>query len=227
MGNILCCDSSSYEVEDYVNSIFQCNKFTLKFLNNNRLLNKLVDVRINQELHKKYVEEKVIPLFYEKTENPFEKYHLELFNHILFFLKEKNNMYDVLLYFYPFIDHTDENVAKTFFSFVKYIYGKTTLKNVIDLLNRYFKFITREINNVVISVEGSTKISKALRENNESVFTDENINNFIAIKMFNILKKYGDNEIIGSEEFERTMNKVNLGSFAKIRQSFLSQFGQK
>ena len=225
MGNLECCGSSSIQSEDYLSLIYQHETFLLKNFNNNKLLNKLVDVRINQELHKKYIEEKVIPLFYDKTDNHYEKYHTELFKHILFFLKPKNNMYEVLIYFYPFIDHTDEDVAKTFYSFVKYIYGSTTLKNILELLTKYLIFTTREINNVLITCED--KYSNTFREYNETIFNDENINNFIAMKMFELLKRYGENEIVECEQFEKLMNKVNLGSLYKIRQAFIYEFGNR
>lgn len=227
MGNLECCVNSSISIEDHITTIFQSEKFYLKNFNQNKLLNKLVDVRINQEFYKKHIEEKIIPVIYEKNDNPYEKYHTELFNHILFFLKEKNNMYDVILFFYPFIDHTDEDVSKTFYSFIKYIYGQATLKNILDILSKYFKYLTREINNVVIACEENKNVSDQLKENNELIFNDQNISNFIAVKMFDILKKYGENEVVPCEYFESVMNKINLGSFSKIRHLFYNQFGEK
>lgn len=227
MGNLECCVNSSVSIEDQITTIFQSEKFYLKNFNQNKLLNKLVDVRINQEFYKKHIEEKIIPVFYEKKDNPYEKYHTELFNHILFFLKEKNNMYDVILFFYPFIDHTDEDVAKTFYSFIKYIYGQATLKNILDILLKYFKYLTREINNVIIVCAEDKKVSDYLKENNELIFNDQNISSFIAIKMFDILKKYGENEVVPCEYFESVINRINLGNFSKVRHLFYNQFGEK
>ena len=47
------------------------------------------------------------------------------------------------------------------------------------------------------------------------------------MKMFELLKRYGENEIVECEQFEKVMNKVNLGSLYKIRQAFIYEFGNR
>ena len=102
----LCCAGvSMHEGENHINKIFSPQYFRLATYDYNRLLNTIVKYRIDQEIHKKQVEENIIPEFFNKKDlsNPFLEQHAAFFNEILSKLGEKNNMYKVLLYFYSLI----------------------------------------------------------------------------------------------------------------------------
>ena len=59
-----CCNPLPVSGESFITEIFQDPNFKLKDYNYNHLLNFLSDYLINQELHKKYIEEQIIPSFY-------------------------------------------------------------------------------------------------------------------------------------------------------------------
>ena len=50
---------------------------------------------------------------------------------------------------------------------------------------------------------------------------------FLCIFVMYLLKKYGENEVVPCEYFESVINRINLGSFSKVRHLFYNQFGEK
>lgn len=229
MGNECCTASNTMDCEQFIETIFKDPNFKLKNYDYMRLLNKMVDYRIMQELHKKYIEEKIIPNFFENSNgsssvNDYIVYHYALFTEILGHLQEKNNMYDVILYFFPFIDHSTENVEATIYSIFNYIGGQITLKLVLDLLGRYLRFIFIDLTKVVKAKTENSKMKKQLNDSLVNVFTDENIEMYLARKLFDILKVFGENEVIPKEEFIHCIQKLQLGSFSKARILFYSDY---
>lgn len=232
MGIECCTSSTSMDSEQFIETIFRDPNFKLRSYDYMRLLNKMVDYRIMQELHKKYIEEKIIPNFFENSSgsnssNDFIMYHYALFTEILGHLQEKNNMYDVILYFFPFIDHSTENVENTLYSIFNYIGGQITLKLVLDLLRRYLSFILIDLTKVVKAKTDNVKLKKQLNDSLTNVYTDENIDMFLARKLFDILKVFGENEVIPKEEFVQCIQKLKLGSFSQARILFYSDYAFK
>ena len=85
-----CCEAVPISGEALIVKIFSDTNFKLKNFYYNKLLNRLSDFIINQELYKQYIEEQLIPLFYNQNSYYDNKiYHKALFNKILSYLDEK------------------------------------------------------------------------------------------------------------------------------------------
>ena len=86
------------------------------------LLNEIVSKRVEQEIPKEHIKQFLIPEFYDahKTESN-DVYINSIFNYILEQLGERNNMYLVLIYFYPFITHDQEKSPEHFFNTIRFI----------------------------------------------------------------------------------------------------------
>ena len=140
-----CCGNQYHIMgEEFISRLLQDETFSLKDYDYNRLLNDIVSKRIQQEIHKKHIKDLLIPDFYKKP-SQFEKYYQSIFDYSLTTLEEKNNMYSVILLYYPFINHRDEKVEETMFGFFTYINVKLTIKALEESLIRYVTYCTKGV----------------------------------------------------------------------------------
>jgi len=229
MGASCCAQHPVYD-ESFILKVFHDQNFKLKNFNYNKLLNTLCDIRIEQSLYKKYIEELVITLFYNQNDYEFKNYHEGLCNYILSILNDKNNLYQVLMYFYPFIKHDDdENIEDNLYHIFNYANGKKklTLKDTLNMLKKYIKFITIDLTKVIIVNSSDEYIINSFEEYNKTIFTEKHIKKFIASNMFDMLTVLGENDTITPEIFVQAVKHMKLGSFYKVRKLFLNEYGPK
>ena len=220
-----CCEATTVSGEALIVSIFKDSNFKLKNFYYNKLLNRLSDFIINQELYKKYIEEQLIPSFYNENANYENKiFHQALFNKILSFLNEKNSIYEVLFYLYPFIDHINENVEEHLYSIFNYIEkkGQLNLRSLLKLFERYIKFVTIDLTNIVAENINDDFQKLSIMELNR-IYSEDNIKNYIATNLFNMLKIYGQNDIITQEIFIDHFKHINIANFDEIRNSIYAE----
>ena len=214
-----CCNPLPVSGEAFITEIFQDPNFKLKDYSYNHLLNFLSDFLINQELHKKYIEEQIIPSFYHHHNYENKKYYQSFFKEILNNLQDRNNMYNVLIYFYPFIEHNNENVENNLYSIFIYIGGKgyLNLKLMIECIENYIKFVTITITKIVLKNTNDELMQNSLNDLLNRVYTEKNIQNFLATNLFELLKLYGQNDIIPVETFIEYTRRLDLGYFHELR----------
>ena len=225
-----CCGPVPISGEALVVKIFSDTNFKLKNFYYNKLLNRLSDFIIYQELYKKYIEEQLIPLFYNQNSYYDNKiYHKALFNKILSYLEEKNSIYEVMIYLYPFIDHMNENVEEHLYSIFNYIgkKGQLNLRTLLSLFEKYIKFVTIDVTNLVAENMENDEQKMSVLELNK-IYTEDNVKNYIATNLFNMLKIYGQNDIITQEIFIDHFKHINIANFDEIRNSiYVENFGKK
>ena len=105
-----CCNTNSNLIaEQFVRDILKDESLKIRNYNYMELLNERVSKRVEQEIPKEHIKQFLIPEFYDssKTESN-DVYINSIFNYIIEQLEERNNMYLVLIFFYPFIKHDAE-----------------------------------------------------------------------------------------------------------------------
>ena len=219
-----CCGNQYHIMgEEFISRLLQDETFSLKDYDYNRLLNDIVSKRIQQEIHKKHIKDLLIPDFYKKP-SQFEKYYQSIFDYSLTTLEEKNNMYSVILLYYPFINHRDEKVEETMFGFFTYINVKLTIKALEESLIRYVTYCTKGVTFAVWQKCEDHNLAVALDELNTNVYREENIKRFVEKMMFDMKKKRGENVLVEKEDFKNLMMKWNLSSCENIRAMMTSEF---
>ncbi len=224
-----CCGGVSLnEGENYIQCIFSPQFFRLASYDYNRLLNTIVKYRIEQEIHKKQVEENIIPEFFDKKDktNPYLIQHKAFFDEILSQLNEKNNMYTVLLYFYPFINHKNENVEDKLYELFNFVHHSIKQELFIQLFEKYIKFVTSDLTLVLWSKEDNSAMKGALDEL-RNVFSEKNVKEAANRMIFPVIKELGSNEDVPVKLFRDSVKTYNVGDYKSVRMQILSQYGEK
>jgi hypothetical protein len=222
-----CCDAhSSLMGEEFVTSVIKEDSFKLKNYSYNRLLNEIVSKRIQQEIHKKHIQDLLIPQFYDKGgNNKMSEYHKSIFDYILTQLKDKNNMYTVIMYFYPFINHEGEKIEDNMYSIFHYIAGILHVSDLEEWLRHYLIFCTKGVTFAIWQKCDDTSIANALEELNVNVFNEENMKRIAEKIAFEVKKNMTPTEKKGEikqEHFKHIFMKFDISSIENIRQMVLT-----
>ena len=176
-----CCQTNRTMIgEQFIRDILKDKSLLIRNYTYMELLNEVVSKRVEQEIPKAHVKQFLLPEFFDanKTESN-DIYINAIFEYIINHLEEKNNMYVVLLYFYPFIKHEEEKTAENFFNFIRFIthsHREISKENVRKWLFHYISFCTWGITSSPYSEDNLykflDKLSQALCEDpNASVYT--------------------------------------------------------
>lgn len=225
----LCCSSTSlFDGEAYINQIFSDSHFKLVNYDYNRLLNTIVTYRIDQEVHKQQIIEKIIPEFFDKHDmtNPYLKFHSALFEEILSNLDEKNNIYIVLLYFYPFINHDTEIVEDHLFETFNFIKNHITQSQLTELFEKYIKFISADLTFIVWSKEDNSHM-KGILEELRKIHSEKNAISTADRILFPLIKELGINEEVNINLFRDCVKKYHIGDYQSVREAVFNEYSQK
>ena len=157
MGTNCCGNSYNVIGEEFVKKVLKDESLKLRTYDYIRLLNSIADIRVQQEIFKVHIDEYLIPSYYKENANSeFQLYVKSIFDYIMSQLKEKNNMYLVLMYFYVFINHENEKVNENLFSIFRYITQILTVEDLKFWLTKYiFIKLGNGISQVAINLSAS------------------------------------------------------------------------
>ncbi len=219
-----CCEGINlFNAEEYICSIFKDDNLKLINYNYNRLLNFIVKYRIKQEIRKKEIISEIIPkLFNNNEDNHYLKYHKAFFNEIVSELDDNNNYYNVILYFYPFINHENENIEKTLSELLKFICPNLTKYMLVNILEKYITFYTFTLTKIVFENENENKMKEEL-EGLCKIYSKDNIKKYVNLIIEPIKRKFGNNEIVPLKDCIELFIPYQLGSFQKSRLLILNQ----
>ena len=225
----VCCSSDiNIQGEDFVVKIIQDQTLKLNEYDYNRLLNHIGSKRTQLEIYKIHIEEFLIPEFYNKDAiDPNTKYLNSIFNYILTQFDEKNNMYAVLLMFYPFINHTDEIIEDTLYTLCQNISGKITIMDLETILTKHITIFTQGLTNAVRNVCDNQEINYYLDDLITNVYTDNKIKNLVntmLIKMIRNTKENYSKIIVTKEQFKEMIKKYDISSIKSIRSLLMLNF---
>ena len=209
-----CC-GNSYNVigEEFVKRVLKDESLKLKTYDYIRLLNSVADIRVQQEIFKVHIDEYLIPSYYKENANSeFQIYVKSILDYIMSQLKEKNNMYLVIMYLYVFINHQNEKVNENLFSIFRYIAQILTVEDLRFWLTKYITFCTKGITFTIWQKCNDTSISQSLDELNTNVYSEQNIKKLVSHLMKNV-EKMGEKAVVKLEQFQEICKNYDLSSY--------------
>ena len=220
MGLMCCPNNSLKESEDFMCQILKNPSLKLKDFDYNQLLNEIVSKRVQQEVYKEHIIEYLLEEFYNiNLPEEEKKYSKSILEDLISTLNAKNNMYSVILIFYPFINHNNENCNETLFSIFNYITGRLTIESFENCLFKYFTLNTSLINNSVKKVCGDQKIKNQLEELNITYFNEDKIKSVIDRMLMDIKNKSKnfEKDLVSKEQFKEVYDNYPFASVQQIR----------
>ena len=226
-----CCVSNSSLIgEQFIREILSDESLKLRNYTYIELLNEIVSKRVEQEIPKLHVKQFLFPEFYdaEKSQlNSNDIYINAIFNYILTRLDERNNMYLVLFYFYPFIRHDNDKKASTFFDIIRFITQSHTLdisrENVRQWIFQYISFCSWGITYAVrTKMPPSDDLNQSIKSLLTETYSEDNLNDFLD-KLMNVLTDGVPKENITLDMFNKMFEQYDISNIENIRDFLLAQ----
>ena len=192
------------------------------------LLNEIVSKRVEQEIPKEHIKQFLIPEFFDadKTESN-EVYINSIFNYILEQLGERNNMYLVLIYFYPFITHDQEKSPEFFFNTIRFITQSHRLEisreNVRKWLFNYILFCSWGITYAIrTKLPPSDDLNNSFTALLDGPYSENNLNKFLDRLMIALTGGKSE-EIIELNMFKDMFQKYDISTIENVRDFLLEE----
>jgi hypothetical protein len=223
-----CTNNSNLLAEQFIRDILKDESLKLRNYNYMELLNEIVSKRVEQEIPKDHIKQFLIPEFYDSDKTESNDVYIEsIFNQILGHLEERNNMYLVLIYFYPFIKHDQEKSYENFFNIIRFITQSHRLEisreNVRKWLFNYISFCSWGITYAIrIKLPPSDDLNNSFASLLNGPYCEDKLNNLLD-RMMNALTNGLGEEIINLEMFENMFKKYDISSLENVRDFLLEE----
>ena len=229
-----CCVSNSTLLgEQFIRDILSDESLKLRNFSYMELLNEIVSKRVEQEIPKEHVKQFLLPEFYNgDNSDSNEVYINSIFDFILKHLEEKNNMYLVLLYFYPFIKHTEEEKKhENFFNTIRFITQSHKLEisraNVRQWLFQYISFCSWGITYAVrIKMPPSDDLNHSIKMLLKGPYSEDQLNSFLD-KLMGSLTDGVPTRTIKLDMFKRMFEKYDISKIENVRDFLLEEKTEK
>jgi hypothetical protein len=223
-----CTNNSNLLAEQFIRDILKDESLKLRNYNYMELLNEIVSKIVEQEIPKDHIKQFLIPEFYDSDKTESNDVYIEsIFNQILGHLEERNNMYLVLIYFYPFIKHDQEKSYENFFNIIRFITQSHRLEisreNVRKWLFNYISFCSWGITYAIrIKLPPSDDLNNSFASLLNGPYCEDKLNNLLD-RMMNALTNGLGEEIINLEMFENMFKKYDISSLENVRDFLLEE----
>jgi len=224
-----CCVANSTLIgENFIRDILNDESLKLRNFSYMELLNEIVSKRVEQEIPKEHVKQFLLPEFYNEDKSDANEFYINsIFNYIIEHLEEKNNMYLVLLYFYPFIKHENEEKHDKFFNTIRFITQSHKLEisreNVRQWLFQYISFCTWGITYAIrIKMPPADDLNNSIKLLLKETFSEDKLNNFLD-KLMEALTDGVPVETITLDMFKKMFEKYDISSIENIRDFLLAE----
>ena len=226
-----CVSDSSLLGEQFIREILSDESFKLRNYTYIELLNEIVSKRVEQEIPKEHVKQFLFPQFYDADKSQYNSndvYINSIFNYILEHLEEKNNMYLVLLYFFPFVKHEEDKKCENFFNTIRFISQSPKMEinreQVRQWIFQYISFCSWGITYAVrIKMPPSDDLNKSIKALLKGAYSEDNLNDFLD-KLVNSLTDGVLEETIDLDMFKRMFEKYDISSIEKVRDFLLAEY---
>ena len=226
-----CVSDSSLLGEQFIREILSDESFKLRNYTYMELLNEIVSKRVEQEIPKEHVKQFLFPQFYDADKSQYNSndvYINSIFNYILEHLEEKNNMYLVLLYFFPFVKHEEDKKCENFFNTIRFISQSPKMEinreQVRQWIFQYISFCSWGITYAVrIKMPPSDDLNKSIKALLKGAYSEDNLNDFLD-KLVNSLTDGVLEETIDLDMFKRMFEKYDISSIEKVRDFLLGEY---
>ena len=225
-----CVSNSSMLGEQFIREILSDESLKIRNYSYMELLNEIVSKRVEQEIPKEHVKQFLFPEFYDANKSQYNSndvYINSIFNYILEHLEEKNNMYLVLIFFYPFIKHDDEKKCEQLFNTIRFITQSHKLEisreNVRQWLFQYISFCSWGITYAVrIKMPPSDDLNKSIKMLLSGTYSEDNLNDFLD-KLMNAMSDGVPEENINLDMFKKMFEKYDISNIENIRDFLLEE----
>jgi hypothetical protein len=224
-----CCQSNSNLIaEQFIRDILKDESLKLRNYNYMELLNEIVSKRVEQEIPKDHIKQFLIPEFFDSNKTESNDVYIDsIFNYILERLEDRNNMYLVLIYFYPFIKHEQEKSHENFFNIIRFITQSHRLEisreNVRKWLFNYISFCSWGITYAIrIKLPPSDDLNNSFASLLNGPYSENKLNNFLD-RLMNTLTDGMAEEIINLDMFERMFKKYDISCVENVRDFLLEE----
>ena len=223
-----CTNNSNLIAEQFIRDILKDESLKLRNYQYMELLNEIVSKRVEQEIPKEHVKQFLIPEFYDSNKTVSNDVYIQsIFNYILEHLEERNNMYLVLIYFYPFIRHEQEKTHENFFNIIRFITQSHRLEvsreNVRKWLFNYISFCSWGITYAIRKkLPPSDDLNNSFDLLLNGPYSENKLNDLLG-KMMNALTDGLEEDIITLKMFEKMFKKYDISSAENVRDFLLNE----
>ena len=224
-----CCASNSNLIgEQFIRDILKDESLKIRNYDYMELLNEIVSKRVEQEIPKEHIKQFLIPEFYDSNKSDSNDIYINsIFNYILEQLEERNNMYLVLLFFYPFIKHEEEKTHENLFNTIRFITQSHRLEirreEVRKWLFNYISFCSWGITYAIkVMLPTSDDLNNSIYSLLNGPYSETNLNKLLDTLM-NVLTGGNEEEIIDLDMFKRMLEQYDISSIENVRDFLLSQ----
>ena len=223
-----CCQTNRTMIgEQFIRDILKDKSLLIRNYTYMELLNEVVSKRVEQEIPKAHVKQFLLPEFFDpnKTESN-DIYINSIFEYIINHLEEKNNMYVVLLYFYPFIKHEQEKTAENFFNFIRFIthsHREISKENARKWLFHYLSFCTWGITSSIKSkLATNDDMNSSFNSLLKGPYSEDNLYKFLDT-LCQALCEDPNANVYTLDMFKDMFKKYDISSVENIRDYLLSE----
>ena len=222
-----CSPNSDLMAEQFVRDVLSDDSLKIRNYNYNELLNEIVSKRVEQEIPKEHISQFLLPEFYDSNKTELNDVYIEsIFNYILEHLEERNNMYLVLLYFYPFIKHNNEKTYENLFNIIRFITQshrhEISRENTRKWLFNYISFCSWGITYAIrIKLPPSDDLNNSFSSLLNGPYSEDKLNDFLE-KLLDVLTEGRDEVIIDLEMFKKMFEVYDISSIENIREYLLA-----
>jgi hypothetical protein len=223
-----CTNNSNLIAEQFIRDILKDESLKLRNYKYMELLNEIVSKRVEQEIPKEHIKQFLIPEFYDSNKTVSNDVYIQsIFNYILEHLEERNNMYLVLIYFYPFIRHEQEKTHENFFNIIRFITQSHRLEvsreNVRKWLFNYISFCSWGITYAIRKkLPPSDDLNNSFDLLLNGPYSENKLNDLLG-KMMNALTDGLEEDIITLKMFEKMFKKYDISSVENVRDFLLNE----
>ena len=223
-----CCNSNSNLIaEQFIRDILKDESLKVRNYDYIELLNEIVSKRVEQEIPKEHIKQFLIPEFYDSDKGESNDIYINaIFNYILDQLQERNNMYSVLIYFYPFIKHDPEKMHENFFNTIRFITqsrAEISRENVRKWIFNYICFCSWGITYAIRSkLPPSDDLNNSFSSLLNGPYCENNLNKLLDTFM-NVLTEGRAEEIMSLEMFKRLFEQYDISTIENVRDFLLNQ----
>ena len=223
-----CTNNSNLIAEQFIRDILKDESLKLRKYSYMELLNEVVSKRVEQEIPKEHIKQFLIPEFYDSNKTESNDIYIEsIFNYILERLEERNNMYLVIIYFYPFIKHDQAKTHENFFNTIRFITQSHRLEisreNVRNWLFNYILFCSWGITYAIsLKLPPSDDLSNSFSFLLNGPYSENKLNDFLD-RLMNALTGGLSEDIINLEMFEKMFKKYDISTLENVRDYLLNE----
>ena len=223
-----CIINSNLIAEQLIRNVLKDELLIIRNYNYTELFNEIFNKGIEQDNSKEHLKQFLMPLFFDINQAHSNDIYIEsIFNYILDHLEEADSMYSVLLYFYPFIKHDEEDIEQNFFNIIRIITQSPRLQipreKVRKCLFNYILFCSWGITNAIrIKLPPSDDLNMSFISLIKGTYAEDKIYGFLE-RLMKELTGDKPEKLITLEMFRNMFKKYDISEVEKVRDYLLTE----